>query len=158
MFPGPQVKLGGNKASGAKRMYFVLVHTVGSQAGRISAPPMLPRTPLAPPSPANSDLVAAAAAATPARGVADDPFADCGGGDDDDGDGDSRARGGGGGNELNQSRSSRRKGGVAVESKEDQVFGFWDEKANGKLVQAPLDLDRHGRGWCQVGSFVVHCF
>lgn len=39
---------------------------------------------------------------------------------------------------------------LVAESKEDQVFRFWDEEANGKLVQAPLDLDRLGRAWCEV--------
>ncbi|CAM9666021.1 unnamed protein product, partial [Laminaria digitata] len=31
----------------------------------------------------------------------------------------------------------------------NQLFRFWDGEANGKLVQAPLDLDRQGRGWCK---------
>ena len=39
---------------------------------------------------------------------------------------------------------------MVVESKDDQVFRFWDDEASGKLVQAPLDLDRQGRGWCEV--------
>lgn len=46
-------------------------------------------------------------------------------------------------------------GGVVEESRRDQVFNFWDEKANGQLVQAPLDLDWQGRGWSKV---CVVCF
>lgn len=49
-----------------------------------------------------------------------------------------------------KSKEEREKECLVTESKEDQVFRFWDEEANGKLVQAPLDLDRLGRGWCEV--------
>lgn len=134
-----QVKLGGNKASGAKRMYFVLLHAIGGQQGRISAPPTLANPLLVPPSPRNTEVVTTA----PAAAHDPNPF------------GESASAIGGGGDgsrgcdEL--SKSGKRKGGVIVESNDDQIFHFWDDKANGKLVQAPLDLDRHGRGWCEVG-------
>lgn len=128
----PQVRLGGNKASGAKRMYFCLIHAHGDQTGRISAPPGL-----APP-------------VSPATGVTsleDDAFFSAHGVaalDKGDGDGDGVDGGGSPGDE------------VAAESTDNnQLFRFWDGEANGKLVQAPLDLDRQGRGWCKVCYAVV---
>lgn len=140
-----QVKLGGNKASGAKRMYFVLVHAIGSQQGRISAPPRLEKSPLTPPSPASTELVAAGSSGGPHA----DPFGE--------GNGGGGGSGGGGRGRDELRKSSKRKEGVVVESKDDQVFRFWDDGASGKLVQAPLDLDRQGRGWCQVRRSGVSC-
>lgn len=120
----PQVRLGGNKASGANRMYFCLIHAYGDLTGRVSAPPGL-----APPlSPASGVSSLEDAAFFSARGVA--AFSNDGGGGDSEG------------NQGDQ---------VAVESTDhSQLFRFWDSEANGKLVQAPLDLDRQGRGWCKV--------
>ena len=126
----PQVRLGGNYASGAKRMHFCLIHAHGDQTGRISAPPSLaPRVP-----PASGVVSLEDTAFFSARGVAE--FGNDDGGDGGDGGGD------GGGSQGDE---------VAVESTDpNQLFRFWDDEANGKLVQAPLDLDRHGRGWCTV--------
>lgn len=122
----PQVRLGGNKASGANRMYFCLIHAHGDLTGRVSAPPGL--VPPPPVSLASGVASLEDAAFFSARGVP--AFGNEGGGGD------------GGGNQGDE---------VAVESTDhSQLFRFWDSEANGKLVQAPLDLDRQGRGWCKV--------
>lgn len=138
-----QVKLGGNKVKGARRMFFCLVHAYGRQTGRTSAPPLLP----SPAAPALDESTGAAGAGSAC-------VANSGG------DGDATVvpsatpagRGGGG---VEPGSSSSRGDGVAAESSRDQVFRFWDEEANGTLVQAPLDLDRQGRGWCEVSSLPV---
>lgn len=135
-----QVKLGGNKVKGARRMFFCLVHAYGRQTGRTSAPPLLPSLSPSLSAPALDE-------STGATGASSACVATSGG------DGDATVvssatpagRGGGG-----VEPGSRKDDGVAAESSSDQVFRFWDEEANGTLVQAPLDLDRQGRGWCEV--------
>lgn len=115
-------------------MYFCLIHAHGDQTGRISAPPpMCPEVP-----PASDVSTLEESLYFSARGVVD-----TGGG------GDGGADGGGG----NQSDEG------AVEMTDDnQLFRFWDGEANGKLVQAPLNLDRRGRGWCKVCYMLVFTF
>lgn len=123
-------------------MYFCLVHATGDQAGRISAPPPCMASLPVPPSPSPSPRSPRSPGPPPvtdgAGGAEIAPFAGDGKGD------------GGGRDDSEKGGTGVRKGGVVVESEDDQVFRFWDDETNGELVQAPLELDRQGRGWSQV--------
>lgn len=144
---GTQVKLGGNRGKGSRRMYFCLVHSIAMPPSLASAHPGV-------------DPVLTAGAVSPLVPAYRAPFA---GEDAPLPTGSSR----GGdtwsniGSEVSVGRTTsdtevEDPGGVLVESKRDQVFNFWDEEVNGKLEQAPLDFDWQGRGWCKVG-YTIRC-
>lgn len=57
---------------------------------------------------------------------------------------------GGGGGGGDGGRGNQSDEGPVELTDDNQLFRFWDGEANGKLVQAPLDLDGQGRGWCKV--------
>lgn len=129
-------------------MYICLVHAHGDQAGRISAPPTnISHIAWPPaidetgagyvPTVSGGEIMAKLPPATESsRNTGSDNRSD---------------------SNHDHLENTERTGGAVVESKDDQVFRFWDEMANGKLVQAPLDLDRDGRGWSKVPNVFLCC-